>query len=345
MFLAALGLGGCSDPEQAGEPRGMHVEFFIENDERTLCAGTVGHLDRYIERLFEFFDVSQDGFVAPVHVLVSPQCHANACYIPARREVHIQHVDAGGSRASGMLRHELSHAIIDRLWGQSVPFFNEGLAETLSQSLTEVPTPSLAPVGGMLAGEPFDIDYSEAARFVRFLIDTRGQERFRRLFQAAKIRSQEAVRRAIEDVYGESFDSLEAEYLSGAPRCQYQIHLCDELRAEPVGVAWSATQPVSCLDGDVYGSDDGERPFLATQRTVEVEHAGVYRLSAAAGFGSVSQIVLTRCGGCDEQFSRSYHFANLELVLEPGLYTLEFSASDEEVMTVDLEYVGDSPSP
>jgi hypothetical protein len=31
----------------------------------------------------------------------------------------------------------------------------------------------------------------------------------------------------IMDIYGEGFDAVEAEFLSGAPRCMFQVDICD----------------------------------------------------------------------------------------------------------------------
>lgn len=328
-FLAVgAALAACAvAPDSSGE----HVEFVFENESRQLCAGSVPHLNSYVERVFDFFEEPvPEAFVVPVHVVNDSTCRHGACYRPGDKEVFTESLDELGARTSGVLRHELSHAVIDRVWGRSVPFFGEGLAEALSPTSDwSQASMEIAPVGGMLDSGTDSLDYTAAARFVRFLIDTRGLARFKRMFQAASERTQSAIRTAFVEIYGEGFDTLEAEFLSGAPRCMFQVDICDMEHAESVGPVWSLAFAASCDDPDFYGSIGRYDETIATQRTIFVESAGAYHLSAS------SPVLLARCGDCEVQSIPTLVYER-DLELQEGHYTLEFTMTKDTVVTLEL---------
>ena len=331
---------------------GAHVGIVIEHDARDLCAGSVPHLDRYIERVFEFFEAPlPEELLIPVRVVESPSCPASACYNPPDRTVYIHDLDLSAYRTSGVLRHELSHAVIDRLWGQSKPFFEEGLAESFSRSpFRSRLTPEPVPVGEMFDQPPLGVDYTAAAYFVRFLIDTRGLERFKRLFQGARDRSGDEIRGLMATIYGESFEALQAEFLSGEPRCQYQLDTCDPQTAGRVGDLWYATVPASCDDPSFYGSVGDDDMMVATQYTLEVEVRGTYRLRTSYDWPPLgadlfrSEIVLERCGACDVQFVESFRGPGTDrtIELEAGIYSVEIVMPFETIVTVRLDREGDA---
>jgi hypothetical protein len=184
------------------------------------------------------------------------------------------------------------------------------------------------------------------------LIDTRGLTKFEQLFRAAKVRSMDEILGHVRSIYGETFASLEAEYLSGSPRCQYQLDVCDPMAAETVEGSWSVSLAASCRDPDFYGSEPSGAARFATQHTVEIADGGVYRLRielelvlSPGGQPALSQVIFTRCGGCDVQFVRFYGGADVEVVLEPGLYTFELLPGGDSVMKLELEVVDGSGGP
>ncbi|WP_434421548.1 hypothetical protein [Nannocystis pusilla] len=219
---------------EPGASHDQHVEISLENDAREVCAGSVAHLDRYINRAFNFFGIAAPAPLGVPVLVVGTESpcadlySSSSCYVAGEETVYLADLDLEGRRTLGVVRHELSHAVIDRVWGQSAPFFNEGLAESLSQTLDRATPPALAPVGAMLDRIPAEVDYTAAAYFVRFLIDTRGLERFKQVFQQSLGHSRAEIEALMASIYGESFQALEAEYLSGPARCQYQL---ERLRA------------------------------------------------------------------------------------------------------------------
>lgn len=346
ILVAMVWLSAASCDEDAPTSR-QYIEFSFENEARSLCVGSASHLNHYFERAFEFFGIAESGdFSVPVRVTNEIPCPWRACYQPDKKAVYISDLDMLGDRTGAVLRHELTHAIIDRFWGQGAPFLEEGLAESLSQTLDRATPPPLAPVGDMLDRIPAEVDYTAAAYFVRFLIDTRGLERFKRLFQQSLGRSRAEIEALVASIYGESFQALEAEYLSGPARCQYQLDVCEPEAAIAVEDRFHLTRAASCDDPEFYGSAGADDLDIAAQQTIELESGGTYRLQIAYDVPPLSteyprsQVVLTRCGDCNEQSIRTFRRADEELQLEAGIYALEMVMPFDTVVSIDLQRVG-----
>lgn len=354
ISFAAVGAWICAcSPSSENSGFSSYFEFATADDTRQLCSGSIPHLEHYIDRVFDFFGTeTPENLQVPLLVgdLKSP-CEelfsSTSCYVAAEGTIYLVDLDLQGRRTHGIIRHELTHAVIDRIWGQSAPFFNEGLAESLSRTLDRswsAPEP-LEPVGDMLGGVPAEVEYTAAAYFTRFLIDTRGLAPFKQLFQGARARSREEIEALMVEIYGESFAALEAEYLSGPPRCQYQLDVCEPGSAESVGAGFHLTRAASCDDPDFYGSIGNNDLDIATQQTLAVEANGTYRLRVAYDVPPLSadyprsQVLLTRCGECDEQFVQMFHQTDEELELDAGLYALEIVMPFATVVSIDLERV------
>ena len=343
VAMVCLPAASCDDDAPTSQ---QYIEFSFENEARSLCAGSAAHLNHYFERAFEFFGIAEPGdFLVPVRVTNEIQCPWRACYQPDDKAVYISDLDMLGDRTGAVLRHELTHAIIDRFWGQSAPFLEEGLAESLSQTLDRAMPPPLAPVGDMLGRIPAEVDYTAAAYFVRFLIDTRGLERFKQLFQQSLGRSRAEIEALVVSIYGESFQALEAEYLSGPARCQYQLDVCEPEAAIAVEGRFHLTRAASCDDPEFYGSAGADDLDIAAQQTIELASGGTYRLQIAYDVPPLSteyprsQVVLTRCGDCNEQSIRAFRQADEELQLEAGMYALEMVMPFDTVVSIDLQRV------
>jgi hypothetical protein len=220
-MLCAMSLA-CS-PVEEPDLIGDHVEFYLGSGEASLCEGSVAHIDRYMERASEFLGVKLDDYRVAVRVDETIDCASYACYYPDMKAVYVKLLDPSGYMVGGILRHEVTHAVVERYWGRSVPFFAEGLAEALGNSLPWGSDPELAPIRGSLAASAAMLDYGIAARFVRFLVDTRGMSRFETLYRTAQSEVEEQIVAHVETIYGESFESIEQEFLNGEPRCQYQF--------------------------------------------------------------------------------------------------------------------------
>ncbi|MCY1057382.1 hypothetical protein [Nannocystis sp. SCPEA4] len=348
--VAGAWLCACS-PGAESRGYGSYVDFTTANDTRRLCSGSMPHLEHYIDRAFDFFGTETPEDLHIPLLVGDPESpctelfFSTSCYVAAEETIYLADLDLQGRRTHGIIRHELTHAVIDRMWGQSAPFFNEGLAESLSRTLVHSWSASepLEPVGDMLGSVPAEVEYTAAAYFTRFLIDTRGLAPFKKLFQAARGRSREEIEALMAEIYGESFAALEAEYLSGPARCQYQLDVCEPGSAESVGAGFHLTRAASCDDPDFYGSIGSDDLDIATQQTLAVAVSGTYRLRVDYDVPLLSadyprsQVRLTRCGECDEQSVQMFHRTDEELELEAGLYALEIVMPFDTVVSIDLE--------
>ncbi len=203
----------------------------------------------------------------------------------------------------------------------------------------------------MLDGTPPEIDYLTAGRFVHFLIETRGISQFIQLYQFNKTRSQATIRASFSTIYGESYESIEEEYLSGDRRCGFSLGFCDPDEAETVQSSWSVSLATSCLDPDFYGAVGEAGTITATQRVLKLTQTGQYRLRIAFteqflesdGSHGVSQVTLLRCGGCDEQRLLYLYTGEYYGVLESGLYTVIIAPAGESTVTLDIQLIDDAP--
>jgi hypothetical protein len=349
LSAALLACAHCTVPEEVDDTsHRLHWVFLDPN--QTPCAGTPEHVERFIERAFSFFDLAPpERFEVPVIVGGAAQgcAESGACYSPSAKAVYLTWLDSiATTRASAVLRHEVAHAVIDAVWGQSTPFFEEGLAEGFSETRGSTFQP--VPVGDMLDAPPLLVDYTLAAYFVRFLIDTRGRDRFERMFRSAVGRSRAEIEALFAAVYGETFAAIEAEFLAGGPRCQFQLDVCDPERAVEVRPGLRMALPLSCEDPDVHGSRVGDELRVGTQRPLAIVDDGVYRVhldtTAYSGASQTAHIRLIRCGACDEQVVHDLGlFRSAELELESGLYTFDVDLPYQAVVSLDLTYVRETP--
>lgn len=338
-FMALLAAGACGD---APEPwlAGEYVRWIFEQTERVPCAGTELHLNRYMDNVFERVGVpAPAGFTVPVHVMDMPPCQeVNACYHMHTRSVYTESLDYLGKRASETLLHEVTHAVSGQVWGHSIPFLAEGFAVAMARSGPWIPPAMGQPVGEMLDAAAEDLDYLAAGHFSHFLIETRGIDLYQQLYRAAQVQDQAKIRAAFADVYGETFETLESEFLTELA-CTFQLDVCSEAEAELVGAGWAVMLGGSCDDPDFYGSASADDVVLATQRMIEISTGGRYRLR-----GTGVKVELTRCGGCAEQTFKKYaYLGEVEVDLDAGLYAIELMPREESV--VSLEVIPVDPLP
>lgn len=316
----------CSTPSTAR--LGRYLIVSVEDESRTVCLGTGQYLDRYVERVFALLEEPiPDDFEV---VVTDEPCRSGrkACYLPDEDLVHAAHWDSVTSRTLGLLRHELTHAILDRVWGRSIPFLEEGFTESLARtSLPALAVASQEPaIEPLIAQGALEFDYLPAARFVRFLIDTRGIRSFRDLFRQANRRDAEAILAAFESVYGASLAVVEAEFRAGGPRCTFQLDTCGEGTAIPV-TGWRPQIALYCDDPDVFGTDE---TWMSKELTVEIPSEGSYVLGGAP-------MIVSRCGACPEQAVYPFEWPSMEMevLLGAGTYSIEVQVAGQggEVLT------------
>lgn len=349
FVLAIVCAASCDDGTEALQV-GQFANFATEDPAVALCEGAPARLDRHVRRVHEFIgEPIAESLQVQIRVVAESICPKSACYSPADQTIYVESLDPESYVPSGRLEHELTHALIDRAWGQSIPSLTEGLAESLTSSRWySIPRPG-TPVRAMLDRPAGELDYAELGYFVRFLIEDYGVERFKSVYIAAQSRSLGEIEAHFRKVYGEDFGAIEGRYLSGANRCRYQLDICDLLGAESVGASWSESFAASCLDPDFYGSRAGGNSWFATQRTLRIDTAGLYRFSAPLplalgpdGSPSNSRAVLVRCGDCNEQQIRDVRGTS-EFALPEGIYTLLLQPARDSLISLRIDYLGGEP--
>jgi hypothetical protein len=154
LFTTLLIACGDSSSEPAPIWVGEHIEIYSEIETQTLCAGSLLHLDRYVERIVEFLheELPRD-FRVSVWIVEDSPCAPKfpACYSREDRAVYMDSFGNHADNIFGTIRHEITHAIVHQLWGPTLAFFSEGIAESMANSdePTGVPRPAM-PLGELL---------------------------------------------------------------------------------------------------------------------------------------------------------------------------------------------------
>jgi hypothetical protein len=215
VIVALVGLFGCGDQWEPPELpiRIVTERFEIAPDfEGEPCAGNVPFME---ERL------------AALEALLGVEVEGKIRYYWLENTEHYCPHDTTGCVSDdvivsnwGSFAHELVHAAASPL-GRASPFLEEGLAvafQGTNIAVTDgVPSellgdrPSTSDIG---ARSEF---YAVAGHFVRFLYEEYGSEKLIRLYRASEYDDSEArLRGLFAEVYGLSFDELEAHYMDAA---------------------------------------------------------------------------------------------------------------------------------
>ncbi len=329
--LSALALTSCAVESPGVDPDllvGKYLSVYFENEPIAFCLGSAAHLDRYIEATFALLDepIPPD-FRAYVYVVddATSICGGPACY---GREDGVSYIEynilaAMWARPLGILRYPVTEGIILRTWGPSIPFFIIGLTEMLSRSSIQTldPWPGIGFDSEFATTEELSLlAYVVAPRFIRFLIDTQGLPKFRRLFTGDWTRMPGQLMDDFASIYGRDMQDIVTEFADGSPRCAYQLELCDTTVPEALGERWTPVIANDCADPDIVGTDIGIR---AWQKKFSIAEPGRYMLNNFS-------MILHRCGDCSQQFSythSSWLMSNgAVLELEAGEYVVELTS-------------------
>ena len=343
FVLLKLGMGCAPTPEP--ELFGRHISIAFEGESEEICAGTIAYLDRFIVDAFELLEEPvPENFVVPVRVVerMPRGCpKRGGCFHRRTRAVYLPTLgDQVAFQPLGALRHELIHAIVFEVLGKSMPFFEEGLAESLGRSQPDGNGIGEATeVHNMLKQRPLAVDsYVPSARFTRFLIDSHGIAKFKQIYRVgARRRTAASFARKFREIYGIDLAVLEEQFLAEGTYCTFQIDICDLNGAESIWPRLVDSYVASCDDPDhtgIWGS------VTRWYRTIQIEHDARYRLRAS------HPIRLTRCGACAEQGAQDVgaeQGVDVVVDLQSGIYSLIVLSDPGEIAIVDLEIMLDAP--
>lgn len=273
VLLAALTtaastvLGGCADQDSLPpfEYESSRARIAVTRDELAPCRADLELIDRQVAFVEERMGLSPreqiDVFI--MHIDELP-CGDGiwGCYTTDDRVFSPWFA----------LEHELAHAVM-----RDVPFpstfWLEGNAELLAGVNGTRRDPAV-----VLTSDWFDTNelanYVEATHFQRYLVETRGWERYADLVHGGF---------DIEAVYGVTPDEIAAEYEAEAPAGYPPLDACRDPELEQVGDGlWEAEATFSCaeasqLEGFGFSNDVGaavHRTVWLSEGTYEVRQDG-----------------------------------------------------------------------
>jgi hypothetical protein len=131
----------------------------------------------------------------------------------------------------GLVVHEHTHSLFDRLWGETVSFLTEGLAmyaqaqatdpmlchrrtRELRENGVSVPLETLLEHDIGTPGKATDFGYPAAGSFIEFLLQQGGMSKFEELYREAQPGRDPDLGELLLKIYGASPSDLEAAWIS-----------------------------------------------------------------------------------------------------------------------------------
>jgi hypothetical protein len=266
-MIAAIGAaaGACSDdlpPVRYETDRAVIGTTF----EESLCERDLAFIDERIELVERFFgDLKRRTHRIYIYDDYDDlPCPGGGFGCFHRKDGFITTLWAG-------VDHEIVHSVT-----RSVPFpstfWDEGVAEALSAGGTRKNT--YATLQAAALGSDARPDYATAGHFVRFLIETYGEEKVVRATHGADV----------HDVFGISVDDLVAAYETSAPYAYPAMSPCPFPEIERVDDVWIDEAFVSC---DSHDGTFAEWAGVNVVRRFTLEAEGRYELTVTGGLGAV----------------------------------------------------------
>lgn len=301
LVLSSAVLLACNKPEITHE--GVHIRLAALADTE-LCAGTIAHMDRFVELLsaefritaptgrerIDFFWVGRED----LHALSS--CQAPGC--------------AFGRTIFSLAAphdHELVHAVVSPL-AHPAPFFTEGLAQAYeglnsddSKSASEWRPGHVR--DGLDATTSSGVNYAAAGAFVAHLIAAHGIHKFLRAYTRIPRRADlDDIDTVFRDVFGVTVQDSIADYEVEGRRCGprgYTARLaeCEAPKLEWDGIRLIHWRDLACDQSDAVGPYDGA--IVQVFHTVVIPEAGEYRIAFISDDPATShRLSLDACTHC-----------------------------------------------
>ena len=229
-----------------------------------MCAGDEVFVDRQLERL-------QSELGAPLEGKVAVNIHA-VYPVPG--------CDSGGTGCfkDGLINtrwealpHEFVHAVAVHL-ANPADFWAEGLAEALSGARTERGEDRVLDI---VDADNLDFSYRTAGHFVRWIIESRGIERFTHFYGGD----------VFDAVYGATLAEIEQEFETDAPWSYPPLESCDLPVLGQVAGGYDDTIEIDCGEDPWTMRFDGSVPNVSAQRSFEVDEEADFALTVSGGMG------------------------------------------------------------
>ncbi|MBZ5710901.1 hypothetical protein [Nannocystis pusilla] len=336
--LLALVLAACDTlPELRHE--GRHVRIGT-SPELELCAGTVEHMDRFIERMAAEFGVEPPtGDGRYTYYWLTREDFVDLT--PCPREV------AGCTLIETIYSTEapLDHELVHLFAYDTSTFFAEGLAvayEGLGGGMADIrPTQvKRRDIWSSLLGALwFGISYDDAGAFVAYLLDRHGIPAFQAaLPKFPLVPSRARLDGVFREAFGRSLAASVADFTGERERCPHFVYDRKLMECNAPAIAWDGEyhaeyRRLAADEPDAVGPYRGDE--LVILRTLDVATAGDYELEIVGvplvGGSNIFidlALSLVRCGGCDD--GEPVNFATesqRRVTLPAGRYSLRLHAS------------------
>ncbi len=264
--MAAWSLLGCAcapDDAQRYELPGLTV---IEDFDEPICAGTFPYFQRRLRWLEQETGLPRD-----------PRGLTYRWYLDQTQVEEACSFSLGGC-AKGrtffgnviVFSHELVHAHLSRL-GRPRVWLEEGMAVMLEDERSGAPHPLFTPSVLMRIDKALEIDYPAASAFTTYLRDRYGMASLLDYYEASSDTDAAMSLAIFEEVFGDTFADVEADYLDGGlPDTSGSLD-CDGPDVAWGSERWEHTFRLACEEPGSIGPDqidsDGG-PFLWSKVTM-----------------------------------------------------------------------------
>lgn len=266
--LAGWTLLACAcarDDAQRYDLGGLTV---IEDFDEPICAGTFPYFEHRLRWLEQETGLPRDSRGLTYHWYLDQAQVEEAC-----------NFSLGGCTKGRtffgnviVFSHELVHAHLSRLGSPRV-WLEEGMATMLEDERSGSPHSLFTPSVMMRIDKAREVDYPAAGAFTTYLRDRYGMALLLDYYEASSDAGAAMSLAIFEDVFGDTFAEVEADYLDGGlPGTSGSLD-CDGPDVAWGSETWEHTFRLACEEPDVIGPEQVDRdaglgPFLWSTATM-----------------------------------------------------------------------------
>lgn len=292
--LAAWCLLACACARDDAERHDLGGLTVIKSFAEPICEGTFSYFQRRLRWLEQETGRPRDPRGLTYHWYLDQEAVEDAC------DLSLGGCAKGRTFFGNLIvfSHELVHAHLDRLGSPRV-WLSEGMATMLADERSGAPHLLFTPSVMMRIDKARELDYDAAGAFTTYLRDRYGMPRLLDYYEASSDADAAMSIAIFEDVFGDSFAEVEADYLDGGlPDTSGSLD-CDGPDVAWGSETWEHTFRLACEEPDAIGPEQVDRdvgPFLWSTATMT---APTGWLSLALETSGPAWISLLSCEGLE----------------------------------------------